>query len=141
MYINNYMGYLFMKYNFKSNNGSILILVSILLPILISAVGICIDGVLVSYYQTRLMVATKLAAVSATSYYTLEGDSIKINVTNDKVKELLTTNFKDAKLKKLTIDSKNKCTVESEVDVNFVFMKIFGINSKTLFERYTATRG
>ena len=125
-----------------NNKGNALILVSIILPILIMVIGVCLDGSLVLYSQSKLMAATKFAALSASSHNKVIEDKTIINATEDEAKSALLANYDKAKLKKFTIDesSKNKCTVVAEVKVNFVFMKMFGINSKTINESYTVTR-
>lgn len=131
-----------MKCNLKNNKGNILVLVCAVLPVLIGVVGVCLDGSLVIYYETKLMAATKFAAVSASSNYDIIKEKTVINATEDQVKTALNENFNEAKLRSFSINSasKNKCTVIAETNVNFVFMKIFGINSKTLSESYTVIR-
>lgn len=126
----------------NNNKGNILILVSIILPVLIMVIGVCLDGGLVMYSQSKLMAATKFAALSASSHNKVIEDKTIINATESQVKSALIENYDKAKLKKFTIDesSKNKCTVVADVEVNFMFMKMFGINSKTISESYTVTR-
>lgn len=131
-----------MKYNLKNNKGNMLVLVCAALPVLIGIIGVCLDGSLLVYYQTKLMAATKFAAVSASSYNKVISGKTIITATEDKAKSALIENFSQAKLRSFSINStsKNKCTVIAETDVNFVFMKMFGINSKKLSESYTVTR-
>lgn len=131
-----------MKYGTKNNKGNILVLFCIILPILLGAIGICLDGSLLVYNQTRLMAATKFAAVSASSYNKVVQGKTIINATESKVNSALTENFSEARLRNFSINeaSKNKCTVIGEVKVNFVFMKMFGVESKTISESYTVTR-
>lgn len=131
-----------MKYILKNKSGNILILVCITLPIFIAMLGMCLDGSLVLYYQTRLMAATKFAAISASANYKVVGDKTIINATQGQVVDALKTNFNEANLRSFTINSssKNKCTVVAETNVEFVFMKIFGLKNKTLSESYTVTR-
>lgn len=127
----------------EDKGGNILVLVSVLLPVLLACIGMCLDGSLLIYYQSRLMTATKIAAVSASSDYEIDDKgNTKIRASSDFVKDVLKENFKEAKLRNFTINesAKNKCTVEAEVEVNFTFMKIFNINSKTISESYTAER-
>ncbi|OOM80585.1 hypothetical protein CLPUN_12510 [Clostridium puniceum] len=135
-----------MKCNFKNNKGNTLVLVCAALPMLIGVIGLCIDGSLMVYYQTRLMAATKFAAVSASSHNKIVQEKTIINATEDQVRSALIENFSQAKLISFTINpaSKNKCTVIAETEVNFVFMKMFLTDSKdykkTIRESYDVTR-
>lgn len=131
-----------MRYNLKNNKGNILVLVCIALPALIGVIGLCLDGSLMIYYQSKLMAATKFAAVSAASNYEIVDDKIIITATESEVTTVLSENFSQAKLTSFNVSSisKNKCTVIAETQVNFVFMKMFGINNKTLSESYSVTR-
>ena len=131
-----------MKYKFKNNKGNMLVLVCAALPVFIGIIGVCLDGSLVIYNQTKLMAATKFAALSASSYNTVIEEKTIINATEDQARSALVENFSGATLRSFSINSasKNKCTVIAETDVNFVFMKVFGINSKKISESYTVTR-
>ncbi|MFT8349075.1 TadE/TadG family type IV pilus assembly protein [Clostridium saccharoperbutylacetonicum] len=131
-----------MKPTLKNNKGNMLVLVCVALPVFIGIAGICLDGSLAIYYQTKLMAATKFAAISASSHnYVVSGKTV-INATQDQAEAALKENFGAAKLRSFSINqsSKNKCTLVAETEVNFVFVKIFGVNSKKISESYTVTR-
>lgn len=131
-----------MKRVLKNKAGNILVLVCVTLPIFIAMLGMCLDGSLVLYYQTKLMAATKFAAISASANNKVVSDKTIITGTQQEAATALETNFSEAKLRSFTINSssKNKCTVVAETNVNFVFMRVFGIKNKTLSESYTVTR-
>lgn len=131
-----------MKHKLKGNKGNVLVVVCVALPVLMGVIGICLDGNLVIYNQTKLMAATKFAAISASSNNKIVNEKTIITATEDQARNALLENYDQAKLRSFTISetSKNKCTVVAETEVNFVFMKIFGINSKKLSESYTVTR-
>ena len=133
-----------MAYCLKNNKGNVLVLLCAGIFALIGFAGICIDGSMLAYNKSKLMAATKLAAVSASSHYTVESGSIKITAKDDIAVSVLNKNYNGASLsndkgKSFDIDG-NQVTVRTKANVEFSFMKIFNLNSTTIYESYTATR-
>lgn len=133
-----------MRYNFKNNKGNVLVLLCAGFTTLIGFSGICVDGSMLTYQKSKLMAATKLAAVSSSAHYTVDNGNITINASESDAQYILTKNYNGSttsndKGKSFEIDG-NKVTVRSKANVNFAFVKIFGINSTNIYESYTATR-
>ena len=130
-----------MLHNLKNNKGNIIILLCMGLPLLIAIAGMCIDGGLLMYYEAKLMAATKLAAISASSHYTANEGKVIINGKESDADEVLSKNFNGAKIQDsgFILDG-NKVTVNTEVKIDFAFMKIFNINNTIIHESYTVTR-
>jgi len=130
-----------MLHNLKDNKGNVMILVCIALTTLIAIAGMCLEGGLLIYSKSKLMAATKLAAVSTSSYYVVGNGDVTITGSQNDAKNILSVNYAEAKLSdggfKL---NGNKVTINTEVKINFVVMKIFNINNATIHESYTATR-
>lgn len=133
----------------RNQNGHTAAFFCIAMPLIIAVLGICIDGSLLLYYKARLMTATKLAAVSATSFYEIEDDQPVIDPlsSEDAALRTLEQNFESAVMTRFEIDNtaKNTCTVDAQVEVPFYFLRMLeafgsGITHKTLMESYTASR-
>ncbi|NLD50602.1 MAG: hypothetical protein GX660_25960 [Clostridiaceae bacterium] len=133
----------------RNENGHTAAFMCISMPLIIAVLGVCIDGSLLLYYKARLMTATKLAAVSATSFYEIENDQLIIDLLSaeDAALRTLGQNFESAVMTRFEIDSveKNTCTVDAQVEVPFYFLRMLeafgsGITHKTLMESYTASR-
>ncbi len=136
-----------LKYFVKSQKGITAILIAVAMPFIISVVGLCVDGGYLLYSKAKLMGATKFAAISATSYYTLEDDAIVLdyNKCSSAADNMLAINYKGSKRIGFDIDSSDEpkkivCTVEAQADVPVFFMKIFGVKSTPIKEGYTAER-
>lgn len=131
-----------MKILLSSEKGSIAVILCLLLPVFISIAGLCIDGELLLYNKAKIGSATKLAAISATAFYTVNEDgSIAINESEGyaAASQVLQDNFAGAQIDSFDVNQ-NKCTVEAEADVNYIFLRILGINKTTVSESYTAQR-
>ncbi len=133
----------------RNRNGHSAIFLCIAMPLIIAVLGICIDGSLLLYYKARLMTATKLAAVSATSFYDIEDEQLAIDYASaeDVALRTLYQNFEDAVMTAFEVDNaqKNSCRVDAQVEVPCYFMSImeafgFEVAQKTLVESYTARR-
>lgn len=130
-----------MRYNIKNNKGNVLVILGFMWMFIIFIVGMCVDGSFVMYYQSRLMAATKIAAVSTSTHYNInKKGKIIINGTDNDALEALNANYKDAQLDGSAQIAGNTCTIKTKANVDFIFMKILGINSTTIYESYKATR-
>jgi Flp pilus assembly protein TadG len=130
-----------MKKIICSGKGSMAIILCLLFPIIISILGLSIDGGFLLYNKAKLSSSTKFASISATAFYTVENGVAKINSLQggSAAYRVLQYNFQDARIKSF-IAINNECTVESEADVTFFFIRIIGIKEKTISESYTAHR-
>ena len=128
--------------NVRNEKGFITILIALALPLIISVMGFCLDGSLLLYYDAKLSMAAKFAAITATSVNTNIEGNLVITADETFVMKILKSNMEGAMLVDYSINpnQKNKCTVSASAEVPFIFMKIFGIESKTLVESYTAER-
>ncbi len=124
------------------NNGFTAVFVALAMPVIIAILGICLDGSILLYYDSKLTNAVKFAAISATSVNIQNEGALEITADNSFVQRVLINNLDGAILYEFTVDQqkKNQCTVKATYEVPFVFMKIFGFESKTILESYSAER-
>lgn len=128
----------------RNKKGYSTALLALLLPVLICVLGFAVDGGLIIYRTNELSSAVKLAAISATSIYEIDDEGeYRLTASANDVQELLNTNMDGAVLKLFSIDmeASGRCTVEGSYHVDFVFMKLFGIEGKTVTSSFTARRG
>ena len=128
----------------RNKKGYSTALLALLLPVLICVLGFAIDGGLIIYRTNELSSAVKIAAISATSIYEIDDEGeYRLTASANDVQELLNTNMDGAVLKLFSIDmeASGRCTVEGSSHVDFVFMKLFGIEGKTVTSSFTARRG
>lgn len=129
---------------FRSNKGYTMVFVALMMPVIVAIMGFSIDGGLLLYYKAKLTTATKFAAISATSDYTVVGGQLQINEADNFARSALEANLNDISLVdfdfKVTPSKKNECTLKASIEVPFVFMKILKINSTIITESYTAER-
>ena len=128
----------------RNKKGYSTALLALLLPVLICVLGFAVDGGLIIYRTNELSSAVKLAAISATSIYEIDDEGeYRLTASANDVQELLNTNMDGAVLKLFSIDmeASGRCTVEGSYRVDFVFMKLFGIEGKTVTSSFTARRG
>lgn len=128
----------------RNKKGYSTALLALLLPVLICVLGFVIDGGLIIYRANELSSAVKIAAISATSIYDIDDEGeYRLTASDNDVQEILNTNMDGAVLNFFSIDTEitGSCTVEGSYHVDFVFMKIFGIEGKTVTSSFTARRG
>ncbi len=117
----------------KREEGSVMIWVIIILPVILAVVGLLIDGGMILYYQTQLDMATEAASVSTISAYDREAWNAenKVRINNDEARisaeKYLTENFKEARVEKIDYVSDSTVTLETTYIVKMVFTKIFGV--------------
>lgn len=122
--------------------GYAAILVCAMLPILIIIMGICIDIGDILYCEAKLMTATKLAAISASSNYINNKGSLEIVEDDGFTQACLSENYAGSRLVNFQIDGdkKNECTIVGSAEVKCYFLNIIGVSSKTIKQSYTITR-
>ena len=128
----------------RNKKGYSTALLALLLPVLICVLGFAVDGGLIIYRANELSSAVKIAAISATSIYDIDDEGeYRLTASDNDVQEILNTNMDGAVLNFFSIDTEitGSCTVEGSYHVDFVFMKIFGIEGKTVTSSFTARRG
>lgn len=130
-----------MKHLLK-NNGYTAVIVALTMPVLIAILGICLDGGVLLYFDLKLSTAVKFAAISATSVNMQNGDDLEITADSSFVQRVLSKNLNESELADFSIDelAKNRCCVAATYEVQFVFIRIIGIDRKVLYESYTAER-
>lgn len=117
----------------KREEGSVMIWVIIILPVILAVVGLLVDGGMILYYQTQLDMATEAASVSTISAYDREAWNAenKVRINNDEARvsaeKYLTENFKEARVEKIDYVSDSTVTLETTYTVKMVFTKIFGV--------------
>lgn len=128
----------------KTKRGNWTVSLALLMPVLIGIMGFAIDGGMMLYKANQLSSSVKIAAISATSIYEEDynGDYI-ISADFYDAESLLKANMPDAELISFDVDPyiTGQCTVEGCCYVEFVFMKIFHIEGKTITSSFTAWRG
>lgn len=128
----------------RNKKGYSTALLALLLPVLICVLGFAVDGGLIIYRANELSSAVKIAAISATSIYDIDDEGeYRLTASDNDVQEILNTNMDGAVLNYFSIDTEinGSCTVEGSFHVDFVFMKLFGIEGKTVTSSFTARRG
>lgn len=116
---------------------------AVFLPVLLLVMGFALDGGALFLRTTQLSNAVKYAAISASSIYELdEYENYHLTASFSQVETLLKLNLPDAELAGCSIDESRPgtCTVKGSCEAEFVFMKIFGIETKTVTAEFTASR-
>lgn len=129
-----------MKKWFKQEGGYAALLFACLLPALIALAGLIIDGGLVMYSKAKLEAASEAAALSTISAYDQaiwESEGIVVideyNATLQ-AEYYLNTNLPEATLISCKVDLANpsKVIVVTEVPVEMVFARMFGIEERKI---------
>ncbi|MBN2793961.1 MAG: pilus assembly protein [Clostridia bacterium] len=123
----------------KKEEGVIVIIVALLLPILIGFIGLTIDAGNILYHKNMLIEATEAAARSAIykSYdQTIYDTEHRVVLDYEKVKssteEILRMNYDAAEVVEVTIVDESAVKLKTRVKVSYTFMKIFGYKEKLL---------
>ncbi len=129
---------------FKEEKGSVIVIFALLLPVLIGIIGLTLDGGMLLYQRALLTEATEASAKSALllSYdkdlWISEG---KIVVDESEAliqgSRILKVNFDNAYISNIEIVNDVSIVIESKVEVEFSFMKIFGFDKKVLMDKQT----
>lgn len=128
-----------MKKFLNEEEGSVVVLVALLLPVLIGIMGLVIDGGNLLYHQTKLAEATEASGISSAlmSYdkdlwetqNILELDE---TLVKENASKMLNKNFSKAEIEEIKIINKSGLRIETKVTVKFTFMQLFGFKEKKL---------
>jgi len=121
----------------KSEAGNTLVIMAIVLLVLVAISGMVVDTGLLIEGKIKLHSATKAAAKSVVEAYDAEKwESERSVVLNPEVAEQTALIYLQYNLPEATIvsvvvpeESPNKAIVKTKLKVNFVFMKIFGVEN------------
>lgn len=133
----------------KDERGIISAFFAIMMLVFMALAGIIIDGGILMLKKIELTSASEAAILSVAKAYNKEiwekENRVEINPlqAEEYVQKLLSDNMKDAKLVDFGTDPLKKDTawIKTKVKCEFVFMKIFGVNEKTLYVEYDVTVG
>lgn len=123
----------------KREDGSVVVFIAILLPILIGIIGLTIDGGMLLYRQAALKDATEAAAKSALLMsYDIElwANERRILVDEERAaisaEKVLKNNSSTSRIDSIDVKNDVSIVLETSDEVHFTFVKIFGIDSKTI---------
>lgn len=131
---------------FNDEEGSVLVLMVFLMPILIGFIGITIDGGNMIYQKNKLIEATEAAGRSAIllSYDKDIWDSerkvvIDLDLAKENVDMMLKKNFAQASVTSVTLKGENSLDISTSVTVKYTFMKLFGFDEKVIKSLQTSS--
>lgn len=134
-----------MKKLLRNEEGSVIVLMVFLLPILIGFIGMTIDGGNIIYHKSKLIEATEAAGRSAIllSYdktiWENEGRVvIDIELARESVENVLKMNFRQASLESVELRTENSLDINTSVTVKYTFMKLFGFEEKVIKSSQTS---
>ncbi len=123
----------------QRKKGVVLGLFILLLPVIVSLLGLVIDAGLFMYHQQKLDMATEAASVATISAYDRAVYASTRAVVIDPVsaeaaaQQYLTSNFSGAKIESVTALDASTIKVRSHYTHEFVFMKVFGVARAELY--------
>jgi len=132
-----------------SNEGNISVIMAFVLLLLMAVGGVIIDTGLVIEGKIKIHAATKAAAkatIEAYNHELWESDGIVVldqSIAEEYAIQYLNYNLPEAQIISVTIpeDSPNKAIINTKLKIDFVFMKIFGIDECEVKSTITAICG
>lgn len=137
-----------MKNRLIKEDGSVMVLLVLLLPILIGIIGITIDGGMMVYHKNLLSEATEAAGRSAVlmSYDKDIWDKeqrvvLDLSVAKESVEKILKLNFDKAEVLSVSLMTESSLVINTSVTVEYTFMKLFGFNENVIETTQTTYGG
>ena len=127
------------KKSLLNNEGTALIIFIVFMPVMLSVMGLAIDGGIYFLSQIKLEMATEAASLSALSTYDEDiwnnagiviFDELEFKISSEKY---LKANYPEAEIVLVHIGPENEATVKSRVKYEYCFLKIFGMTETYLY--------
>lgn len=129
-----------------SESGFVMAWLVLLLPVLITFMGLVLDGSLLFLRSQMLDAATDAAALAATGAwdrdYWLWHGKVRLDPAGaaSRAHDYLDKNMPEAKLVQVTISPANRANVRTKTTMPFFFLRIIGWKEKTIESYATAVR-
>lgn len=138
-----------LKEFWKSESGNMSVLMAALIVVMLAVCGIIIDTGLVIEGKLKLHSATKAAAQATYEAYDRDkwaDESIVIldeQIAEEYANMYLHLNLPEATLLSVEVPAyqKNKAEVKTKLKVEFIFMKIFGVEDTEVFSSFESIVG
>jgi len=114
---------------------------AIFLPVILAFIALCVDGATLIYYRISLETAADAASLAGIDAYDRQIWSSEQRVVliqykaEELAREILHDNMPEAELIAVEIpfDSPNTCRLEAKVEAPLHFLKLFGIDARTIW--------
>ena len=134
------------KQHLTNNRGAAVILLAICLPMMIAFAGLLLDGGFLVLNKLKLQAAVESASLAALDSYCRDAWEVyrRIELIREEARALagayLRKNLPPGATFTFTVDipSPNEATVSAEMEIPTFFMKVFGINKKTVTSTTTS---
>lgn len=129
-----------------NNRGFTTTFFALLMPVILAFTGLCADGIMVIYHKISLETASDAASLATIDSYDRDiwFNQQLIVLREEQARllanEILQANLPGAVLVDLIIeaDRPSVCKIQTQYEVPLMFLRIFGINSKTVMTVSTA---
>ena len=138
-----------LKELWKSESGNMSVLMAALIVVMLAVCGIVIDTGLVIEGKLKLHAATKSAAMATYEAYDRDKwNDEGIVILDERVAEeyasiYLNLNLPEAQLLSVTVppSQPNKAEVKTKLQVEFIFMKMFGVEDTEVYSTFEGIVG
>jgi len=130
----------------KREAGWVIAWLVVLAPLLLSLLGLVLDGGILMLRSQALDAASDAAALAATDawdrdYWKWNGRvRIDLGGADSMARQYLARNMPDARVVQVTVSSSNRVNVRTEAKVPFFFLRILGWKEQTVQSFSTAVR-
>ena len=125
--------------NIKKENGSVIIICALLIPVLIGFIGVVIDAGNILYHRNCLIQATEIAGESGflLSYdkeiWDREGIVvIKEDLLRSNVEMMFKKNCDHGQVIEVDLINTLSFELKTEIELDYIFMSIFGFETKKI---------